>query len=186
LVALLGTLGGTMGFSVAEEPLLAGLLAPTMAERRFARALGASIWPLRARPMIVDLCQALGCSERQVSRIASAYFRRYHLTVRGWRPFVHAFRLGIAVFLASTGRASAEAIAATVGFSSAVALHHAFSAAGLPTPRALSARDWSATDASGQASSGEIAARSPSGPPLARDRPASVAQRSARSCRMHS
>jgi AraC-like DNA-binding protein len=102
---------------------------------RFARALEATVFPLTARPMTVDLCRALGLGERQTTRLANDFFARFFVTAPGWRGYVRGMRLEIGVVLASNPRATTERVSRALGFASPTALCHAFQSAGMPSPQ---------------------------------------------------
>lgn len=105
--------------------------------RSVALALQAALFPLRAQPMVVDLCSSVGLGERQMQRLLVDYFQRYYVTAPGWRQFVYGMRLEVGVFLASNSRATSDLLARALGFASPGALCHAFHRAGLPSPQAI-------------------------------------------------
>lgn len=104
---------------------------------RFGRALAELMGGMSDRTMRVDLSQALGCSERTVTRLAAEYFRTLHLSVDGWRDYIVNLRLWLAVAAMGSVGARTEVVSRSLGFKSPVALCHAFAAARLPSPGGL-------------------------------------------------
>ncbi|APR76853.1 Hypothetical protein A7982_02200 [Minicystis rosea] len=126
-----------LGIDLDEDAATGSAGAVEPADHRFADAIQAVLFPLSARPMAADLGHRLDRSDRHVLRLAQRYFERFHVTVSGWREYVHAMRIGVGMFLASHPRSRTEGVSRTLGFSSPTALCHAFHAAGLPSPQAL-------------------------------------------------
>lgn len=108
---------------------------PPEAFARFATALGGVLSQRTGWPMTVDLASALGIGERQVTRLASSYFRSLYVSVDSLGAYLARARMWVATAAMTNPRARTEDVAKHFGFSSPVALCHAFTAAGLPSPR---------------------------------------------------
>jgi hypothetical protein len=89
------------------------------------------------RLMAVDLADALGCSERTTLRVSSAYFRSLYVSVDSLRDYVASGRLWVAAAAMLSTGARTEIVSRRLGYSSPVALCHAFADAGLPSPGRL-------------------------------------------------
>ncbi len=122
------------GYPVARDAVLAASQSITTADRRFARAMESSIFPLTSRPMAIDLGAALGIGDRHAMRLAKRFFHRFFVTATGWREYVRGMRLELGVFLASNAGATTEEVSRALGFASPTALCHAFHAVGMPSP----------------------------------------------------
>ncbi|AUX48741.1 uncharacterized protein SOCE26_102820 [Sorangium cellulosum] len=127
----------SQGIPLAPDAFEAAGASIEPADATFAQALQQVLFPLRARPMAVDLARVLGCSERHALRHASRYFGRYHLSVCTWREYVRGMRLGLGVFFMSHKRSRTDQASALLGFASPVAFCHALKEAGLPSPGAV-------------------------------------------------
>lgn len=120
------------------EALLRTLSGPssevTPAEAPFAKLVAALTDRLDASPAESELAHALGTDERRVSEAAREYFTRFHATVKGWRHYLRALRLELAVSAFSAG-CSTNDVARWLGFRAATALLHSMQKAGLPSPQ---------------------------------------------------
>lgn len=105
------------------------------ADERFAEALNEVLTPMSRNPATTDLADRLACSERQVRRMASNYFRRLHVTVSSWRDYVAGLRFSLGGIAMSHAGARTDAVAAWLGFASASSFCHAFQRVALPAPR---------------------------------------------------
>lgn len=110
---------------------------PTAGEIEVARAIEATVFPLTARPMAVDLARALGVGERQTLRRVNTFIAKYYASGSTWRGYVHAMRIGLSAFFMSHPRATTEHVSQLLGFSSPTSFCHALQLAGLPSPSAM-------------------------------------------------
>jgi transcriptional regulator GlxA family with amidase domain len=104
---------------------------------RLYRALGTVLSRLHEHPSLEELALSVGFGERQVKRKLTELTRRYAHPFTSWRDFLHEMRLDWATQLLSIDGLSLERVAELAGYRSTVALHHAFSARGAPTPRTI-------------------------------------------------
>jgi AraC-like DNA-binding protein len=92
---------------------------------------------LDARPSITDLATSVGWNERRVHRSVEALAKSYQFSWRHWREALRQARLLQALRWLSVPRATTELVSTLTGFGSPIALCHAFSRAGLPSPQQL-------------------------------------------------
>ena len=122
-----------------ENPLAEPQLG--LAAARSLGRFGETLTRLQAesgeRLMAVDLADALGCSERTTLRVSSAYFRSLYVSVDSLRDYVASGRLWVAAAAMLSNGARTEIVSRKLGYSSPVALCHAFADAGLPSPGRL-------------------------------------------------
>lgn len=137
--AILAAREATFGLRAAGVVLPAdGPRTPTTSGAlAMARALERVFFPLAARPMAIDLAQALGVGQRHALRLANAYFRDYYAGASTWRDYVHVMRIGLGTFFMSHPRARTEKVSQLLGFGSPTSFCHALQEAGLPSPSAV-------------------------------------------------
>jgi AraC-like DNA-binding protein len=97
-------------------------------------ALGGALGQLDAQPTLTELASTLGLSERQAHRRVGHLFREYGLPFDGWRELIHESRLEWAVQALSVPGVTISEAARLSGYRSTIALHHALSLRGAPTP----------------------------------------------------
>jgi AraC-like DNA-binding protein len=137
LIALLRGLG--VGVARDVRPALR-LEAPARVYE-IVRLVDASLSALDRHPSLDDVADGLGVTRRQASRWLSEYTREHTPHAAGYRDLLHASQLEAAIqFLSLPDRPPIEHVASMAGYRSPVALCHAFSRRGLPTPRAIAER----------------------------------------------
>lgn len=101
---------------------------------RFADALGSVLSRTHDWPMAVDVASALALGERQVTRLAAEYFRALYVSVDSLGAYLTKSRMWLVTAAMTSLGARTEEVARHFGFSSPVAMCHAFTAADLPSP----------------------------------------------------
>ncbi len=101
---------------------------------RLSRGLDEVLSRLDSQPMSVDLEEVLQLSSRQVNRLVQAFNIRYGFNSLGWRDTRNRRRVMLGATLMTAPGATAEEVAALVGYSSLSAFSRALSIAGLPPP----------------------------------------------------
>lgn len=105
------------------------------------KAVDRAISSLIEDPMLVDLEDSLGWSERQIQRRIKEFHERYASRIDGgWRSLHRGWRFSVGASLMSTPTATTEKVAKLLGYSSPRAFCDAFANAGLPSPGALGQR----------------------------------------------
>jgi methylphosphotriester-DNA--protein-cysteine methyltransferase len=137
--------------SAALEALLRGLAStaqarPDTGTSQFASLVASLTSRLEDAPTSVDLSGALQLDDRRTSEVAARYFSRFHATVGGWRDYLRAIRLELALSAFSAGKSTRD-VARWLGFRNATALLHSMKKAALPTPSALRAAEQQAASA---------------------------------------
>jgi hypothetical protein len=122
-------------FEAVDAGALVEPVSPEM--ERLGAALDAALSHLEDRPMSVDLEEALGVCARQVNRRVAEYNKRYGFNAAGWIDTRNRRRLLMGATLMTAPGASAEGVAAAVGYGSARAFSRALGDAGLPSPSCI-------------------------------------------------
>jgi AraC-like DNA-binding protein len=119
-------------------PVDARALAPPSEDLANAyAALGVAASRLEGQRSLTEVASVLGVCERQVHRRLGDLAREFGHPFEGWREFVHENRIEWAIQLLSQGTLPLERVARLAGYRSAVALCHAFSLRGAPTPGSI-------------------------------------------------
>jgi AraC-like DNA-binding protein len=127
---------------LTERDLVASI-PPRLA--RVGRALDDVLSRPGTRPKLVDLCDALGCSDRLARHLVGEYAEVYALEgVTEWRGFVRAWTMYLARLLMTSRDATTDSVARLLGYGSSNALCHALANAGLPPPGEMrrAVTDW--------------------------------------------
>ncbi|HEY0840361.1 MAG TPA: hypothetical protein VGD74_09265 [Vulgatibacter sp.] len=118
-----------------DEARLIEPVEPTVAALN--HALDRSLSMADERPMLADLEERLGISERHIRRRTGDYLATYQANAAGWRELSHRWRLSTGLALMSAKGATTEGVARILGYSSPTAFCRAFAASGLPSPGAI-------------------------------------------------
>lgn len=105
-------------------------------DQRLQAAVARHLSNLAEKPAIEDVASDLGWNARRVHRRLDAIAAKYAFTFSHWRGSLHYARLLAALRLLSAPEATTRDVARRTGFRAPSALCHAFSEAGLPSPRA--------------------------------------------------
>ncbi len=108
--------------------------------RSLAAAIASLTNRLETSPTSMELSEAIELDDRRTSEAAARYFARFHATVGGWREYLRALRLELALSAFSANRSTKD-VARWLGFRNATALLHSMKKEGLPTPGALRAAE---------------------------------------------
>jgi AraC-like DNA-binding protein len=108
--------------------------------RSLATAIASLTSRLETSPTSMELSDALELDDRRTSEAAARYFSRFHATVGGWREYLRALRLELALSAFSADRSTKD-VARWLGFRNATALLHSMKKEGLPAPGALRAAE---------------------------------------------
>jgi hypothetical protein len=124
---------------IAERPALGDLVIPPSPRvARVGAAIDGVLSRTGARPMVVDLTRALGCSERQARYLVGEYVEAYALQgATEWRTLVNVWTTYLAGLLMTANGATTEGVAGLLGYGSPNALCHALTNVGLPSPGEL-------------------------------------------------
>jgi hypothetical protein len=124
-----------LGF-LGAKPAPGDLLAPVPPEvARVGAAVDRALSNLSAKPMSLDVEEALERSPAQARRILARYGEALRLQgARNWRDLRSMWRLYVGCALMTSKRATTEHVAALLGYGSPIAFCHAFANAGLPAP----------------------------------------------------
>lgn len=120
-----------------ERPEMGELVTPPPQPRlhRVGRAIDGVLSRAGTRPMVVDLSQALHCSERQARYLVREYVDAYALQgATEWRTLVNVWTTYLAGLLMTAPGATTERVAGLLGYGSPAAFCHALTNAGLPSP----------------------------------------------------
>jgi hypothetical protein len=120
----------------SSTPALGDIVTPPPARMvRVGRAIDGVLSRAGNRPMVVDLSEALDCSERQARYLVREYVNAYALQgATEWRTLVNVWTTYLAGLLMTAPDATTERVAGLLGYSSPNALCHALTNAGLPSP----------------------------------------------------
>ncbi|HEY2516845.1 MAG TPA: hypothetical protein VGI39_38505, partial [Polyangiaceae bacterium] len=126
---------GVVQESLSEEELAAGL---PVRLARVGRAIDGALSRPGARPKLVDVCDALGCSDRLARQLVQEYAEVYALEgATEWRSLVRGWTMYLAQLLTTARGATTDGVARLLGYGSSNALCHALANAGLPSPGAM-------------------------------------------------
>jgi AraC-like DNA-binding protein len=117
-----------------DEYVLAG---DEMAQDRAAQAMFPVLSDLANQPMMTDLVDKAGVSERQMLRDIRKVQEDFDLFDRGWRESIVRWRTTAAVLLLSAPHLTPKEVATMAGYASTTAMGRAFHEAGLPPAREL-------------------------------------------------
>lgn len=154
LTELLGSSGpswgpesAASGFGLVRE--LLGLMSPLGRPNETAGQFSTDQWQvdqtladviaglttdLRGHPSLVDIAEHMDCSVRVASARVVDWFRRYHLTVDGWRSYVSRLRIELGRTLVQHPDVRTAELADWLGFRSSEAMFHAFDRVGMGAP----------------------------------------------------
>jgi hypothetical protein len=126
---------GSLGIFKAQ-PGLGDLVTPPPPRLiHVGRAIDTVLSRAGSRPMVVDLSQALHCSERQARYLVREYVDAYALQgATEWRTLVNVWTTYLAGLLMTAQSATTERVAGLLGYGSPAAFCHALTNAGLPSP----------------------------------------------------
>jgi hypothetical protein len=88
-------------------------------------ALDRSLSDLCARPMIVDLQDALGASPRHLQRLIASFHAQYGFDAGGWRDALRRRRMLVGTALMTAPGASTDVVSRALGYGSTTAFCHA-------------------------------------------------------------
>lgn len=131
LRALLGAIHEG-GWAVRVPSLPDG--APDPMVLRVQQALTTGFARLREHPMMLDLIERAGITERQMLRDLIAVQERLGMFRGGWRDTLRWWRVTAAMFLLGHPARSVDSVARATGYADASALGRAFRDSGLPSP----------------------------------------------------
>lgn len=114
-----------------------GASAPKSIAGRVAEAIFPLLSKLATRPMMIDLVERAGVSERQLLRDILKTQREFDLLDRGWRKSIVRWRTTAGALLLSSPTLSLDEVAELAGYSSTSAMSRAFREAQLPPPTVI-------------------------------------------------
>jgi hypothetical protein len=121
-----------------SRDLAAIALPPSPRVVRAGDAIDQVMSQVGSRPRIIDLMQALDCSERQARYLVAEYAGAYALQgVTEWRTLVNVWTTYLAGLLMTADGATTRGVASRLGYGSANAFCHALTNSGLPPPGEL-------------------------------------------------
>jgi hypothetical protein len=124
-----------LGMFAVNPPMNDILVAPSPRLVDVGRAIDNVLSRAGTRPMVVDLSQALQCSERQARYLVRDYVGAYALQgATEWRTLVTVWTTYLAGILMTAPGATTERVASLLGYGSPAAFCHALTNAGLPSP----------------------------------------------------
>lgn len=101
------------------------------------RVLGDALSRIHLHPSLDEVGRALAVSERQAHRRLSHLERRYAHHFSSWRAYLLDNRVEWTIQLLSNQRIPLKRVAELAGYRSAIAMNHALSSRGAPSPGAL-------------------------------------------------
>gem|GEM_PF-7030310 len=118
--------------SASDEKVEDSLHDPT--RLRVQRALTSALGQLALQPMMLDLIEESGVTERQMLRDLTSVQQRFAMFEGGWRETLRWWRLTAAVFLLGNHDRSIAEVARATGYADSSALGRAFRDVGLIAP----------------------------------------------------
>ncbi len=121
----------------ANDPLFSMVDEGTLAELwQTAQVFARLTSQLQERPDLEDLADAIGMPPRLASERVVRWQRMFSSPKSGWRSYLSAVRVEIAIALFMRGDVPNDEIAGFLGYGSVQAMYHALSRAGFSSPRA--------------------------------------------------
>ncbi len=111
-----------------DEPTAANVV-------ELSRALDDVLSDMRERPMMVDLHERLGVSERTMNRMVQDFNARFGFNASTWQDARSRRRVLLSAALLTANGATASEVADAMGYASLPSLSRALKQAGMPTPR---------------------------------------------------